>query len=293
MPDFSVIIVAGGAGTRMGGSTPKAFLELAGEPLILRSARAFTQVPGVAEIIVVVPREEMPRLTGMDAANVPALEIIAEGSRASLAKKLIKAGVTRFVAGGKRRQDSVFNGLKAASEGCEYVLIHDAARPFVRHEQIEGLIHRTREVGAAILAMPVKDTIKRVDQNGNISATVDRAMLWAAQTPQGFRRVRLIKAYEKFGKHDVTDDAALLERSNDPCTVVQGDASNFKITTPDDLVLAERLRAEIGRATGKKKLSSQHSAVFYAVPEQQTVIELSPGKDTDAAVKKKTGKLGK
>ncbi|MCC6572514.1 MAG: 2-C-methyl-D-erythritol 4-phosphate cytidylyltransferase [Planctomycetes bacterium] len=283
MPDFSLIIVAGGAGTRMGASTPKAFLDLAGEPIVLRSVRAFAGIPGIAEVIVVVPREEMSRLTGLDGANVAATEVKGDGSRAPLARRLVKSGVTRFVSGGKRRQDSVVNGLKAASEACEYVMIHDAARPFVRREDIEGLMSRTREVGAAILALPVKDTIKRVDQNGNISATVDRAMLWSAQTPQGFRRVRLLKAYEKFGKQDVTDDAALLERTNEPCTVVQGDAGNFKITTPDDLALGERLIAEVNKGTGKKKLAHQHSAVFYQIPEQQTVIELEPPEIMDVS----------
>lgn len=276
MPDFSLIIVAGGAGTRMGAATPKAFLDLAGQAIVLRAVRAFAGVPGIAEIIVVVPRDEVSRLTGQDAANVPALEIVAGGARESLAKRLLKAGVTRFVAGGKRRQDSVLNGLRAASEGCEYVLVHDAARPFVSRENIEALMARTREVGAAILALPVKDTLKRVDAAGRITATVDRAMLWAAQTPQGFRRVRLIKAYEQFGKQDVTDDAALLERTGDPCAVVQGDAANFKITTPDDLALADRMIAEVNRGTGKKKVPQQHSAIFYQVPDQQTVMEIEP-----------------
>lgn len=275
MTDFSLIIVAGGSGTRMQSATKKPFLEIGGRPMLEHTCRAFSGIE-FAETTVVLPPDEIRRLTGHDA---PTVELSALKNPDELVDSLRSLGVTRFVAGGKRRQDSVCHGVKA-SRG-EFVIIHDAARPFVRRDHIEAVMARTRDVGAAILATPVRDTLKRVDAKGHIQGTVDRAQLWAAQTPQAARRKDWLAAWEKFGAHDLTDDAALIERLGLPCAVVTGDAGNFKVTTPDDLVMAERLMGPRPKATSWRLSSAgrntrPQSAIFRELPSAETIIAVNP-----------------
>ncbi len=275
MTDFSLIIVAGGSGTRMQSATKKPFLEIGGRPMLEHTCRAFSGIQ-FAETTVVLPPDEIKRMTNQDAAIV---ELSATRAGNELVESLRELGVTRFVAGGERRQDSVCNGVKA-SRG-EFVIIHDAARPFVRRDHIEAVMARTRDVGAAILATPVRDTLKRVDAKGHINGTVDRAQLWAAQTPQATRRKDWLAAFEKFGTQDVTDDAALIELMGLPCAVVTGDAGNFKVTTPDDLVMAERLMGPRPRATSMRLSSGgrstrPQSAIFRELPSADTIINVSP-----------------
>jgi|GEM_PF-100746 len=275
MSDFSLIIVAGGLGTRMQSATKKPFLEIGGRPILEHTCRAFAGIE-LGEIVVVLPPDEIKRLTNQDGAIV---ELSATQAGNELVEGLRELGVTRFVAGGKRRQDSVLNGLKTCRG--EFALIHDAARPFVRRDHIEAVMTRARDVGAAILAIPVRDTLKRVDAKGHINGTVDRSQLWAAQTPQAARRKDLLAAFEKFGAHDVTDDAALIERLGLPCAVVTGDAGNFKVTTPDDLVMAERLmgprpRATSMRLSGGGRSTRPQSAIFRELPSADTIISVNP-----------------
>ena len=275
MADFSLIIVAGGSGTRMQSATKKPFLEIGGRPMLEHTCRAFAGIE-LGEIVVVLPPDEIKRLTNQDGAIV---ELSATQAGNELVEGLRELGVTRFVAGGKRRQDSVLNGLRTCRG--EFALIHDAARPFVRRDHVEAVMARARDVGAAILAVPVRDTLKRVDAKGHINGTVDRSQLWAAQTPQAARRKDLLAAFEKFGAHDVTDDAALIERLGLPCAVVAGDAGNFKVTTPDDLVMAERLmgprpRATSMRLSGAGRSTRPQSAIFRELPSADTIINVSP-----------------
>jgi 2-C-methyl-D-erythritol 2,4-cyclodiphosphate synthase len=195
------ILVAAGRGERMGGDRPKAFLALAGEPLLLHSARAFEASPGVGDLVAVVPRDEI------------------EHARAILAPlRKLRA----VVAGGARRQDSVGEGMKQAADGFDgVVLVHDAD-------------------GAALPVLPMVDTVKRV-RDGAVAETLDRSELYGAQTPQGFRFPLLARAYQQAGKDGVTvtDEAMAVERIGAKVAAVAGSARNEKITTPEDLARAE------------------------------------------------------
>ncbi len=170
-------------------------------------------------------------------------------------KKAISALVERsgynkvkwLVPGGARRQDSVFNALKKVGAESGLVLIHDAARPFVKAGEISVLIAKAERFGAAILGVPVKATLKQVKSSQPkgagfvVEKTLDREKLWEAQTPQVFRRDIIVKAYQRLSRIDVTDDAALIERMGKPVVLVAGSYDNIKITTPEDLIIAEAI----------------------------------------------------
>jgi 2-C-methyl-D-erythritol 4-phosphate cytidylyltransferase len=223
------ILVAAGRGERMGGARPKAFLSVAGEPMLLRSARAFAAAPCVDGIVAVIPESERAAAQEM-LAGVPKLRALAVG--------------------GARRQDSVFEGLKPAPEGFDgVVLIHDAARVFVSVALIEAVAAEARRSGAAVPVMPVTDTVKRV-QDGRVLETVDRSVLAAAQTPQGFRLAVLARAYEAAFRDrvTVTDEAMAVERIGLPVVTVPGEPGNRKLTTPEDLAWAEWVLGARGAA---------------------------------------------
>jgi 2-C-methyl-D-erythritol 4-phosphate cytidylyltransferase len=223
------IIVAAGRGERMAAGRPKAFLDLAGEPLLLRSARAFEAASSVDSIVAVVPEA-----------------LVDEARR--LLEALSK--VIAIVAGGARRQDSVLEGMKPAREDFGgVVLVHDAARPFVSPSLIDAVAAEARRSGAAVPVWALADTIKRV-ADGRVVKTVDRTALAAAQTPQAFRFGLLVRAYESaFRDHvTVTDEAMAVERIGEPVSAVPGEAMNRKLTTPDDLVWAEAMLAARARA---------------------------------------------
>jgi 2-C-methyl-D-erythritol 4-phosphate cytidylyltransferase len=214
------IIVAAGRGERMGGGVPKAFLPVAEVPMLLRSARAFDAAASVSAIAVVVP-----------AARVDDARDLLRG---------LSKPVT-VVAGGERRQDSVRRGLAALPADFEgIVLVHDAARPLVDVALIEVVAAAAIRAGAAIPVLPVADTIKRIEE-GIVRATVDRADLGAAQTPQGFVVGLLREAYEAAERDGavLTDEAMAIERMGRPVRAVPGSARNRKITTADDLAWAE------------------------------------------------------
>lgn len=220
--DTLAILVAAGRGERMGGSRPKAFLSLAGQTLLERSARALGAAPSVAGLVAVVPPEAIHEARGL-----------CEG----LAKPC------DVVAGGERRQDSVRAGLRALPAGFDgVVLVHDAARPLVPVELVEAVVGAAREHGAAIPVLPLADTIKDVE-GGRVKGTVDRERLVAAQTPQGFRREVLSRAYAKAFDEGlvVTDESMAVERLGLPVACVAGSPRNRKLTTPEDLEWAERL----------------------------------------------------
>lgn len=221
------IIPAAGSGSRFGGQIPKQFLEVAGAPILLHTMRRFDVCPEIGGIIVALPPAEIEPFTRCL-------------QTAGLAKRV------RLVPGGSERSDSILSALEAArSWEPEIVAVHDAVRPFVTPGQISAVIARAREVGAAILALPATDTIKEV-ANGMIQRTLDRRLIYRAQTPQAFRFDLLWRANAAAREAHLpsaltTDDALLVERLGEPVAIVEGSAHNFKITTPDDLILAEKL----------------------------------------------------
>jgi 2-C-methyl-D-erythritol 4-phosphate cytidylyltransferase len=222
------IIVAAGRGERMGGGSPKGFLPVAGVPMLVHSARAFDAAASVSAIAVVVPADRIDH----------ARELLR-----GLSKPLTA------VAGGKRRQDSVRCGLAALPADFDgIVLVHDAARPLVDVALIEAVAAAAIRAGAAIPVLPVADTIKRIE-DGIVRATVDRAELGAAQTPQGFSISLLREAYDAADRDGavLTDEAMAIERLGRPVRAVPGSARNRKITTPDDLAWAEDVLARGGR----------------------------------------------
>jgi len=223
------ILVAAGRGERMGAGRPKAFLELAGEALLLRAARVFDAAPSVSGIVAVVPEDEVA------------------AARALLAPV---RKVTAVVPGGERRQDSVLAGLKQAPAGFEgVVLVHDAARPLVDVALVEAVAVEAAGAGAALPVVPVVDTVKRV-RDGLVVETLDREELGGAQTPQGFRFPLLLEAYEAARRDHVTvtDEAMAVERLGAPVRAVPGSPRNRKITTPEDLAWAEGVLAGLVRA---------------------------------------------
>jgi len=146
--------------------------------------------------------------------------------------------IKRLVLGGKRRQDSVYNGLKALNPKSDWVLIHDSARPFIRQAAVSKVIRAAKKTGAAILAVKPKATIKVAKQNNLVGETLDRDKLWEVQTPQVFKKSLILQAYKKFSRREVTDDAALAEESGADVLLVEGTYQNIKITTAEDLLVA-------------------------------------------------------
>src|SRR3989339_2111812 len=223
MKDISVIIVAAGESKRMGKGIRKPYLMLKGKPVLRYSIDVFRGVPAVKEIIIAVNPRDTQRTENI----------------------IRRFKEIKTVVGGARRVDSVFNALMATDNQSRIILVHDAARPFVSRRDVLRLINEVRKSGAAILAVPVKDTIKRTEglKNGRtkeresriIKETITpRESLWAAQTPQGFRRDWLIRAYQDTGVN-VTDDASLVEMMGLPVRIVLGSEANIKITTISDI----------------------------------------------------------
>jgi 2-C-methyl-D-erythritol 4-phosphate cytidylyltransferase/2-C-methyl-D-erythritol 2,4-cyclodiphosphate synthase len=222
-----VIIVAAGRGERLGGALPKQLLDLGGRSLLQHSVRAFDGRSGVAEMIVVLPSELVSR----------ASELIGPTTLP-----------VRAVGGGARRQDSVRAGAEALSPTVDVVLVHDAARPFVDDRLIDRVIRGVEQAGAAVPAVQARDTVKRRDgSSGLVTETLARDEIWLAQTPQGFRRDVLDRAFAAASQGGpATDEAMLAERAGCPVAIVAGDEANVKITTPDDLAAA---RARISGAS--------------------------------------------
>jgi 2-C-methyl-D-erythritol 4-phosphate cytidylyltransferase len=223
----AAVVPAGGSGTRMGADVPKQFLLLGGVPMLLHSLRVFDRAPSVDTVILVVPRDERRR----------ALTDVIE--RYGVKK------VQKVIAGGETRQQSVYNGLKETDPDVEIVVVHDAVRPFVTEDLIEQSIEAARKGSGAIVAVPMKDTPKQAGLDRQIQRTLDRNQLWMAQTPQTFRRDVLLEAYEKAATENLqaTDDAALVERLGHKVGIVAGSWENIKITTSEDLIIAEAILA--------------------------------------------------
>jgi 2-C-methyl-D-erythritol 4-phosphate cytidylyltransferase len=219
------IVLAGGKGSRMQSDVPKQYMELLGKPLLYYSLKAFEDSD--AEYVVLVT---------------------AEGDEEYCRKELVErfgfTKVVAIVAGGAERYASVWNGLKCLKEQePDYVLIHDGARPLVTAELINRMITETEQYGACVAGMPVKDTIQMTDAQGTITLTPKRDSLWTAQTPQSFEFSLAYDAYERLMEEpeiNVTDDAMVVGLyHNIPIQMVRGSYKNIKVTTPEDLVLAE------------------------------------------------------
>ncbi|MDE3034821.1 MAG: 2-C-methyl-D-erythritol 4-phosphate cytidylyltransferase, partial [Nitrospirota bacterium] len=198
----------------MGSATPKQFLTLGGVPLLVHTLRALESAEEIVEIILAVPEADR---------EFCLREIVTP-------HRLTK--VRRIVAGGAQRQDSVRHGLQAVSDGIEFVLVHDAVRPFVTREMIRLVIEAAAKHGAALVAIPMKDTVKQVGPDGLVESTVDRGRLWLAQTPQAFRRSLFEEAHRKAELEGLqgTDDTQLVERLGYPVAIVEGSGENIKIT---------------------------------------------------------------
>jgi len=218
----AAIIPAAGSGTRMKSSCPKQYLMLAGRPILIHTIAAFHRHSDIDLIIVVVPKDRVN----------PTSRLLDDWGLSE------KAEVT---AGGIRRQDSVRNGLTRINGRADIVLVHDGARPLVEQQLISDCLEAAAQEGAAIAAIPVKDTLKRGSREGRITATIDRSELWQAQTPQAAIRTHLEKAFEAAEGDDVTDEAMLLERAGYPVKLVTGSEKNIKITRPEDLAIAENI----------------------------------------------------
>jgi 2-C-methyl-D-erythritol 4-phosphate cytidylyltransferase len=226
MSRFAVILPAAGKSTRFGEQEKKVFTALGGKPVWLRSVELFVNRHDVCQtLLVIAPDDE---------------EIfrIRYGAHASLLS-------LDLVLGGDERFESVANALTQIGNDIDLIAIHDAARPCLPPSLVDAVFAAASETGAAMLAVPVADTVKRADDKGNVTATVPRQGLWLAQTPQVFRRDWLLDAYNRrvtLGR-DITDDAQLLEAAGHTVRLVTGSTSNLKITNREDLVLAEALLA--------------------------------------------------
>ena len=211
------IITAAGHGKRMG--RPKQFLKMGGLPMLWWTLSVFQNTKSVQGIILVINPEDKNKLMNFKFS------------------KMIKV-----VVGGKERQDSVYNGLKALPEEADLVIIHDGARPFVTPVIIEAAVRQARKKGAIVVGVPVKDTIKLVKPKSlTVNKTVDRDGIWVAQTPQVFKKDLIMLAYQKYGREKATDDAMLVEKLGKPVEMLMGSYINLKVTNPDDLVLAEAI----------------------------------------------------
>lgn len=214
MIKLTLILLAGGKGTRMGCPTPKQYLHFQEKPIACHSLEIFLKYPYIQQYIVVCASQYRSYFT-----SYPVV----------------------FAEPGERRQDSLYNGLQLARE--EWIFVHDAARPFISHELIDRLIQEGKEGGAAALAMPVKNTLKECDPSNHVKNTLDRSKIWEIQTPQLLKKEVLEQGFAYAQKHQitVTDDVSLAELIGHPVKLIRGSYQNIKITTPEDLVICESI----------------------------------------------------
>jgi len=227
------IIPAGGSGKRAGAAIAKQYLELYSLPVLVRTLRVFQKAEAISDIIVVVP--------GDDVASV----------RERMVEKYNLTKVAAVVAGGRERQDSVACGLRAVASPCDIVMVHDAVRPFVTEDMIHRVAAAAAGCGAASLGVLAKDTVKETTEDGIVRRTLPRRNLWQTQTPQAFSYDLLLRAHEAAEKDHYygTDDAALVERIGATVQMIAGSDENMKITTPEDVKMAESL---LKAAAGKQ-----------------------------------------
>ena len=223
----SVVIVTAGRGSRMKADINKQFLKLKGKEVIAHTIDKFYNNKNIDEIVVVVKEDE------------------ADFFRRNIIDKYGYKNI-KIAFGGKERQDSVFNGLKAVNERCDIVLIHDGARPFVTDEIIKNSIECAKKNKCVIVGVPVKDTIKIINKDNEVCDTPNRSTLWSIQTPQVFEYLSIIKAHKiaKEKSYYGTDDSMLMEYLGYNVKVIEGSYNNIKITTPEDLKIGEEILNE-------------------------------------------------
>ncbi len=231
------IVLAAGSGSRMNSDVKKQYMEIGGKPLIYYSLKAFEESI-IDDIVLVVSRGDVDYV------------------REEIVNKFSFDKVTAIVEGGLYRYHSVRLGLMAAAPDCEYAFIHDGARPFITDEIIMRALHAVKEYGAAVVGMPVKDTIKLADEKGFALSTPDRAHTWQIQTPQVFSYKMILDLYKRLDREEgelmakginITDDAMVVEYFTDKkVKLVEGSYNNIKITTPDDIPAAEAILKDGG-----------------------------------------------
>jgi 2-C-methyl-D-erythritol 4-phosphate cytidylyltransferase len=228
-PKVFAIIPAAGSGTRLGTPVRKQFLPLKGKPILVHTVQQFEHCPDVDEIAIAVPESAL-------------VEVESFVSRYRLHK------VSKVIAGGDLRQDSVFNVMRVLStKDADIVVVHDGVRPFIDPKKITQVIHACREHGAAVLAVQPKDTVRRSGGGGFFDATLDRTAIWMVQTPQAFKAGLLRKAFQLASKErfTATDEAGLVEHAGHKARIVEGTYDNIKITTVEDLELGQLIHERL------------------------------------------------
>jgi 2-C-methyl-D-erythritol 4-phosphate cytidylyltransferase len=225
MSKVTALIPAAGMGKRMGRAVAKQFLPLGDKPMLAHTLLAFQRSSVVDEIIPILSEEDM------------------ETCLAAIIEHYHITKVKTLVVGGKERQDSVYNGLQKIGKDTAIVLVHDGVRPFVTHEMIQETAELAKKGECVAVGVPLKDTVKEVGADGIVRATLDRSRLWAIQTPQAFPLKTLRRVYDESYAHKMygTDDATLVERAGIKVRVIMGSYENIKITTSEDLLLAEEI----------------------------------------------------
>ncbi|MGA1465081.1 MAG: 2-C-methyl-D-erythritol 4-phosphate cytidylyltransferase [Balneolaceae bacterium] len=221
---IALILPAAGSGRRMQKDTPKAYLKLGTQTVLEHTIQAFSQVAGLGQVVI-------PTLSSY------------ETETESMLQRLVPKCTGSVVRGGEERQHSIQNALKVLEPGIEWVMIHDAVRPFVQQADIENCLSDARRTGAAIVAVSVKDTIKQVGADRIILQTPERKTLWQAQTPQIFRRDWIEEAYHQIASENLlmTDDASVMEYTGRKVVITEGSRMNFKLTYPLDFEIAEQI----------------------------------------------------
>ena len=225
MSKVTALIPAAGMGKRMGKGVAKQFLTLGDKPMLAHTLLAFQGAAEIDEIIPILSQEDI------------------EGCLRDIVERYRITKVKTLVTGGRERQDSVLHGLRKIGKDTEVVLVHDGVRPFVTPEMISEAVGLAKKGECVAVGVPIKDTIKEVDDDKIVLRTLERGRLWAIQTPQAFPAEILRRAYEESSAHKMcgTDDASLVERMGGAVRVIMGDYENIKITTPEDLILAEEI----------------------------------------------------
>ena len=232
-----VLIAAAGKGQRMRGRVKKQFIPLEGMPLLFYALKTFEEFEGIESMYLVLDKGDFEYCMG------------------DIIQKYGISKVSQLVPGGERRQDSVWNGLKAMEGHCDMVIVHDGVRPFVSPEILKRLMTAMEDAQAVVTAIPALDTIKRVDGMGIVLDTLQRNTLFHIQTPQGFRYGLIKEAYTRGLREGIqgTDDAYFVERMGIPVKVIEGSSFNIKITTPEDIVLAHYILQE-GKFAGRASI---------------------------------------
>ena len=229
MGHTTAIIVAAGEGRRIGGEVPKTYLPVCGRPMVLRTLDQFFSAQAIEEVVLVIAADEFLRCETM----------LRDDSELANRPWILQSG-------GPTRQQSVKKGLEKIGSDTDIVVIHDGARPFVSPALIDRCVQASRDKGAVVVGVPVRDTIKIVSNDRWVQTTLSRSSLWAIQTPQVFRKQWIVEAHDRAAREafEATDDAMLVERIGKPVFVVDGESTNIKITTPEDVWFAEALLRE-------------------------------------------------